>query len=100
MTVFDVLALGWFWASSRCAPRCSAGSPDNELRFLDRWADLGRSYLDALEVPGREATRVQLVAADLWLPLGPTLEYELELRLIARHQVATCGTLSGCRTCG
>jgi len=56
MTVFDVLALGWFWASSRCAPRCSAGSPDNELRFLDRWADLGRSYLDALEVPGREAT--------------------------------------------
>jgi hypothetical protein len=43
---------------------------------------------------------VQLVAADLWLPLGPTLEYELELRLIARHQVATCGTLSGCRTCG
>src|SRR6516162_329025 len=64
----------------------------HDLRFLGRRAALGRSYFDALEVPGREATRVQVVAADLRPPLGPTLEYELELHFTARHQVATCRT--------
>ena len=65
---------------------------DEASTRLGRLAALGRSYLDALEVPRREATRVQVVAADLRPPFGPTLEYELELHFTARHEVATCRT--------
>jgi hypothetical protein len=64
----------------------------HDLRFLGRRATLGQSYFDALEIPRREAVRVQVVAADLRLPLGPTSEFELELHFTARHQVATCRT--------
>ena len=75
------------WANSREKPHSM-----HDLRFKGRGAALGRSCVDALEVPRREATRVQVVAADLRPPLGPTLEYELELHFTARHQVATCRT--------